>query len=170
MNKLLTLIYSLCLFSSHSLYSQTTSKVKQYVIDQSSLSDIDKKIIKEADSLANNINKNLSNYVRVYDTSVVENNIKNHIIYKAYYHSDRKKIVKIIVLGSSKTQNGTYTFYYFENIPLKVDGEIFDDPPVALSVYFNSDRHIFPKEIGLTDAKFVQKMGYDLIDFFKKRY
>ena len=164
MKLLLTLIYSLCLFSSHSLYSQTTSKVKQYVIDQSSLSDIDKKIIKEADSLANNINKNLS------DTSVVENNIKNHIIYKAYYHSDRKKIVKIIVLGSSKTQNGRYTFYFFENIPLKADCEIFDDPPVTSPVYFNSDRQIFPKEVGLTDAKSVQKMAYGLIDFFKKRY
>lgn len=171
MKKLLLIIFVLSLVSCQDQITQTNfQKPTRMEIDQSKLTGLDKWVIKTTDSIAAKINASQPKYIRQFDSSIVQNNIKTDIKYKAFYDSTGNTITKIISSGANSIQKMKYVFYYFEGVAvIKIDTEIIDNDPFNCSVYFHNGKAIYPNELSEVSVRASEQLARDLLQFFKYR-
>jgi hypothetical protein len=170
MKKIVPIIFSLIFLIGQFLHAQNSSNVTHMKIDQSLLSESEKKFIYKTDSIASVINNNSSIYIRNLDTTGIANNMKTAIKYQFFYDSTKKEIIKITSSALNSTQDLKYTFYYVKEKIIKIDAEINDYPPFTCSVYYFDGKPIYPKELSFKSAEASMKLSIQLLELFKVKY
>ena len=144
-----------------------TKKVDTLKVDQSLLSNDEKKYLKSIDSISLSIDSK-NQFVRSVSAKTTQNNIESEVRLDGFSEIEGGKINKIIASVKNQKQDILYYYYYLNGKVIKIASDVRDYPPFYSAIYYQGDSIYKPKELSDRSAEAVKAQSVVfLLTYFK---